>query len=326
MLFIENRNTDPYRNVALEQWLLDTCVEDCFMLWRNATSIFLGKNQNTFSEVNLSYARAHGINVVRRFTGGGAIFADDGNLMFSFINCSRYRGFTDFEKCSIPILRALKALGVPAEFSGRNDLLIEGKKFSGTAQCRRLNKVLHHGTLMFQVDTARLAQALNVRDIKLAGKGVRSVKSRVTNISGYLQAEMDIEAFRTHLVQSVREQFPEMRRYVLTEQDWAAVGEIADRTYRTGAWIYGRNPAFEIHKARKFPGGLVEAYLEVREHRLARLNLFGDFFGDREIQELERAMIGVRYDASALRETLNKLDIDAYLHNVSVEQFMSVLI
>lgn len=326
MIFVENIRTDPYQNLALEQWLMDHFDEDSFILWRTQKSIILGKNQNIYTEINLPYATTHPINIVRRATGGGTIFADDGNLMYTFISCNKAKDFTDFQKFTAPIINALQTLGVPAEFGGRNDLLVDGKKISGNAQCRYKNKVLHHGTLMYKVNTAELAHALNVRKIKLQGKGIQSVKSRVANICDYMTQQMDIEDFQEFLFKNVMDQVSDAVYYRLTDHEWQEVETIAKEKYRTDAWIYGLNPSFNLHKEKKFPGGLVEAYLHVRNNRLVEVRIFGDFFADKEITAVEKVLLDTPYEQCAIRKRLAGLNIEEYLYNISIDQLIDVLI
>lgn len=326
MLFIENKNLDPYLNLALEQLLMESFDEDCFMLWRNEKSVIMGRNQNTFMEVNLPYVKENGIHLVRRPTGGGTIFADSGNLMYTFISVNGAKDFSDFEKFSRPVVGALRELGVPAQFAGRNDLLIDGKKFSGTAQQKRNNKVLHHGTLMFSVDTAELALALQTREVKFAGKAVRSFKSRVTNISEHLEQPMTIGQFQDYLFKSVMEKMPDARPYTLSQAQWEEAEKIASSIFRLEEWIYGRNPAAGLHREVKLPGGLTEAYLDIRNGRVFDVYLFGDFFGDGDIADVERALRGVSYDRQSLTSALSGIELSEYMRGISAQELAGVLI
>lgn len=326
MLFVQNPNTDPYKNHALEEWLMRNFDMDCFMLWRNDKAILLGKNQNAYSEINMPYAEARNIKIVRRITGGGTVFTDEGNIMFTFISCGKHRDFTDFRKFTAPILDSLNALGIPAEYSGRNDLTIKGRKFSGNAQCLYGNKVLHHGTLMYKANTEELAQALQVREIKLRGKGVASVRSRVTNISEHMPRPMDIEVFRQYLFDSVMKQMTGARVYSLSPSDWQDVAVIAREKYAARQWIYGRNPQFSLQREGKFAGGIVQTCLEIRNGLVVKAGIFGDFFGNADIADIENALGGLRYEAKELREALRRFVIDDYLKNITVDELMTMLI
>jgi len=326
MLFVENLNTIPYRNHALEEWLMQKFNEDCFMLWRNDKAILLGKNQNLYKEVNLPYASEKGIKLVRRLSGGGTVFTDGGNIMFSFISCNNRQDFADFHKFTEPILKALQKLGIPAEFSGRNDLTIQGKKFSGNAQCRYRDKVLHHGTLMYKANTDELMKALKVSDLKLKSKGVASVKSRVTNISSHMTHPMDIEEFRRYLFESVMSETKDAKMYRLSESDWAEVKELEQARHAKEAWIYGKNPKFNLEKESKLPGGIVQVCLEVHKGKIEKAGIYGDFFSSMDISEIEEALVGVLYKKDHLEKVLQTFEIDNYFKNITVEELLTALI
>lgn len=326
MLFVENNNKDPYQNHALEEWLMDHCDQDCFMLWRNEKAILLGKNQNAYSEINMPYAREKGIKIVRRITGGGTVFTDEGNVMFTFISVSGQKDFSNFRRFTGPILRALRRMGVPAEFTGRNDLTIEGKKFSGNAQCRYRGKLLHHGTLMYTANTEELAKALNVREIKLKSKGVTSVKSRVTNISNYLETVPDIETFRQTVFKMVREETSDARLFRLTPEQWQEVKERSLTGHADKEWIYGSCPAFDIRKETKLSGGIVEVHLNVGKGRITAVKIYGDFFGTGDLADVEKGLAGVLYEQEAVRDALLKFPPGTYFGNMDHEELVAAFI
>ena len=191
MLLIYNEKTNPFFNLAMEEYFLKNFDEDIFILWRNESSVIVGKNQNTLSEINLDYIKENSIPVVRRQSGGGAVFHDLGNINFTFI-ASNNDNFSDFKRFTTPIIELLKTLDINAKFSGRNDLLIDGCKFSGNAQYNYKNKVMHHCTLLFSSQISDMSNALKVKPIKFEGKSIKSVKARVTNISEHLKVPMDI--------------------------------------------------------------------------------------------------------------------------------------
>lgn len=325
MIFVENLNTNPYMNHALEEWLMDNLDDDCFMLWRNQTAILLGKNQNAYREVNLNYARNMNFKIVRRITGGGTVFTDSGNIMFTYISNDVKNGYNNFKKFAHPILKALHSLGIPAEFSGRNDLIINGKKFCGNAQCRYKEKVLHHGTLMYQASTSQLAKALNVRKVKLHSKGVESVKSRVTNISEYMKEPMDIEEFRSYVYNHVLKNTPDSFEYKLSEEQWDQVREIS-KNHENPTWIYGKNPEYNTVKEIKLPAGLVETYLDVKNGIIERACIMGDFFSDGELEDIENALIGVPYTEDDIKYVIGKFSVHEYMHNINDQELVHALI
>lgn len=326
MLFVENFNTDPYCNHALEEWLMENYEEDCFMLWRNQKAILLGRNQNVYSELNLPYVKERGIKIVRRITGGGAVFTDEGNIMFTFISQGGRQNFTDFRKFAEPVLSAMQSLGIPAEFTGRNDMVIKGRKFSGNAQCVYGGKLLHHGTLMYSADTGEMGKALKVSSLKLRDKGVASVKSRVTNISGHMPAPMDIEEFRAYLLDSVMKKAGSSRLLRLSEGDWDKVKSKAANKHATPEWIYGHNPAFNTRRETKFPGGIIQIHLSVVRGRLENVKIFGDFFGDKDVGNIEKALAGTLYETEAIRNALAGFSVGEYLGGISFDELVSAII
>lgn len=326
MLFVENNNTDPYQNHALEEWLMDAMDQDCFMLWRNEKAILLGRNQNAYSEINMPYAQANEIKIVRRITGGGTVFTDEGNIMFTFISCRGRQDFSDFRHFTDPILGALRQMGIPAEFTGRNDLTIEGRKFSGNAQCRYRDKVLHHGTLMYTANTQELEKALKVSAIKLKSKGVTSVRSRVTNISSYLNEPVEIEDFRRQLFTIVMENTADARHYRLTADEWREVKARSLERHAAKEWIYGSNPAFDIRKETKFGGGIVQVCLNVRKGMISEAKIYGDFFGDGDISEIERGLAGVLYEPEAVTQALAGFPAGLYFGKIGQEELVSAFI
>jgi len=184
MLIINDLRTDPYFNLAAEEYALKNFKADCFMLWRNEPSIIVGKHQNTLAEINLDYVKKRNIKVGRRLSGGGAVFHDLGNLNFTFISTGAQENrLVDFRRFTMPILEVLQNLGIEAVFEGRNDLTIHGRKFSGNAEHVWKNRILHHGTLLFSSVLTDLSEALKVDPLKFRDKAVKSIRSRVTNIS-----------------------------------------------------------------------------------------------------------------------------------------------
>jgi len=326
MLFVENHNTDPYQNHALEEWLMDSVDEDCFMLWRNDKAILLGKNQNAYSEINMPYASEQGIKIVRRITGGGTVFTDEGNIMFTFISCNGRKEFSDFLRFTEPIIKALRGMGIPAEFSGRNDLTIKGKKFSGNAQCRYKEKLLHHGTLMYEANTEEMAKALNVREIKLNSKGVSSVKSRVTNISEHMAEKMDIEVFRHCLFCAVKAEIADAREFKLSREQWQDVSERSLIKHATKEWIYGQNPKFDIRRETKLFGGIIEVFLDIEKGKIANIRIYGDFFGDGNLDVIEQGLKGVYYEEDAIRRALSLYPVQTYFGKIKEEELVTAFI
>ncbi len=326
MICIDNPNTDPYLNHAIEEHLLETQADECFMLWSNRPCILLGRNQNAYAEINSDYVRSRGLDVVRRITGGGAVFNDGGNFNFTFIGRAGEYDFGDFKRFTAPVISALQSLGVPAELKGRNDLIIDGKKFSGNAQSKVKDRLLHHGTLLFDTDLEALAAALNVNALKLESKGISSVKSRVTNIDEHLKSSMTAAEFRAYLFDYVLRTAQGAVRFELTAHDFAAAEKIAAAKYRQNKWNYGQKLNFSLVREKRFAAGLVQAGMSVSGGIIERINFSGDFFGEHEISGLESALAGCAYSADAVLAALKGMDTDIYIKGVSAEELASLIV
>ncbi len=324
MLCIYNKNTNPYFNLACEEYILKEFNEECFMLWRNSPCIVVGKNQNTLSEINKDYVDKNNITIVRRLSGGGAVFHDLGNINFTFIS-NQKETFNDFKRFTVPIIDALKQLNVNAEFSGRNDLTIDGKKFSGNAQYCYKNRVLHHGTLLFSANVKDISQSLNVKEKKFEGKAVKSVKSRVTNISSHLKSPMKVEEFIEFLMNYVVNNYAESKLYTLTEEDIKNISKLADEKYSTWEWNYGSSPKYSYKNEMKCKGGLIEFNCNIEKGYIKDAKFFGDFFGIYDVSDIETALKGTKYTEDAVRNTLSKFNIENYFSSISLEQILKLM-
>lgn len=325
MLFIKNDNTNPYLNHAIEEYILKKFEEDCFMLWKNEPCILIGKNQNTLSEINMDYVKKHNLPVVRRMSGGGAIFNDLGNLHFTFISNNKKNCFADFSKFTYPIINAMKKIGVNAELSGRNDLTINEKKFSGNAQYNYKNKILHHGSILFSSNMNDLTAALKVKDIKFKDKAVKSVGSRVTNVSEHLKVPMNLDEFKDFLTNSVRDEQEEATLYELTQEDWIHIKKISEDKYSTWEWNYGKSPKFNYCSEKKFLGGIVQANINVQKGFISNIKLYGDFFSEGDIVDLEKALTDVKYREVDVRNVFKKVSIEKYMVNINENDLVQVM-
>lgn len=297
MHFIESLSTDPEFNLALEEHLFFNKSEEIFLLWQNSSSIIIGKNQNAMAEIDYEYVTKNGIKVVRRLTGGGAVYHDLGNLNFSYIvNRDGFGDYVGFTK----ILRDfLESLGLSAEVSGRNDVLVDGRKISGNAQHAHHGRLLHHGTILIGADMSHLEKALRPDEEKIRSKGIRSVKSRVLNLSERLG--MDAATFRKQFADFViKTEKPEV--CTLSADDIAAVEILKNEKYSTHSWNFGYSPQYAFHKKHRFAGGGVEVYLDIRDGIIRDAKIFGDFLED--FEPISKSLCGVLHSVDAIREIL----------------------
>ena len=323
MICIFDQNTDPCFNLAAEEYVLKNFTEDCFMLWRNGPSIIVGKHQNTLAEINLDYVRENQIKVVRRLSGGGAVFHDLGNLNFTFIVSGEDGNLVDFRKFTQPILEVLKKLGIDARFEGRNDLTINGLKFSGNAEHVYKNRTLHHGTLLFSAVISNLSEALKVNPLKFTDKAVKSVRSRVTNISEHLPEPMDVMDFAGHIMQHITETYQDTRAYAYTPEDILAIEKLRDEKYSQWEWNFGYSPKYQFEKGIRTPGGNIEFHLNAEHGIISEIRIFGDFFHRYDIDTIEKALTGVRHEPETIRKALSEFTFDDYFKNVPIDEFIA---
>ena len=318
MIYIRLHSTDPYHNLAVEEYLLRHSDEDVFMLWQNAPSVIVGKNQNAYAELNLSYAREHGIRVVRRITGGGAVYHDAGNLNYTFITGKDEAKILDYAYFAAPILSALRKLGLDCRLSGRNDLECGGRKFSGNAQAVIGERILHHGTLLFDTDVNEMSAVLKQDEEKLAHKGVRSHRSRVLNLRELLPPDIGMEDFISHIERAV---LSETGAEACEPPENAAVEALRARN-ASEEWIYSDRrylTTYEVTRRQKFPFGIVSLSLRLAREVIESVMISGDFFGEKPVEELEAALVG--------RQIGEPLGIDPapYIRGMTEQELASLL-
>ncbi|MEI7501448.1 MAG: lipoate--protein ligase [Bacteroidota bacterium] len=324
MLIIKRHNTDPYFNLATEEYVLKNFDEDIFMLWRNAPSIIVGKHQNTLAEINVEYVKKNNIHVVRRLSGGGAVFHDLGNLNFTFIRNGQAETMINFRKYTEPILEVLQKMGIDAKFEGRNDLTIGGRKFSGNAEHIWKNRVLHHGTLLFSSHMPDLAQALNVDPLKFQDKAVKSVRSRVTNISEHLTEPMDVMQFASMIEEHIISTHPDARLVELSPSDQDKIHDLVREKYNTWEWNFGYSPTYNLRKIlRTEKSGTIEFDIDVHNGTIMNIKFFGDYFSRFDSEEIESALTGVAHNENAITQALEPFAIEDYFVNLTRAEFMT---
>ncbi|MCY7710784.1 lipoate--protein ligase [Bacillus safensis] len=328
MLFIDNeQHYDPMINLAIEEYCLKYLdPEETYLLFYiNQPSIIIGKNQNTIEEINTKYVEDNGIKVVRRLSGGGAVYHDKGNLNFSFITKDDGDSFHNFKKFTEPVIKALEKLGVKAELSGRNDIMADGRKISGNAQFATRGRIFSHGTLLFDSEIEHVVSALNVKKEKIESKGIKSIRSRVANISELMDQKMTTEEFRKILLSYIFDTNGDVPQYRLTEKDWEKIHEISRDRYQKWEWNYGRSPKFNLQHSKRFPAGSIDLRLEVKKGMIEDCKIFGDFFGVGDIADIEKRLIGQQYDRKTISDVLEDMDMRHYFGNVSKEDFLDLI-
>lgn len=326
--YLDLFSTDAALNLAVEQYLFDELPKDqtYLMLWRNRPTVVIGKYQNAHAEINAAYVRDHQIPVVRRLSGGGAVYHDLGNLNFTFISDAGPSGHVDLSRFCRPVVEALHSLGVPAELNGRNDICIEGCKCSGNAQYVRHGRVMHHGTLLFDSDLDAVDEALCADAEKLRSKGVASVRSRVTNLRRYLDPSVDMTVFRELLLKSLLLDMPG-EALVLSESDFSSINEIKAQRYDRWEWNYGRSPAGSMKKKRRIEGcGTVTACFHVEKGILRELSFQGDFFSTQEPSLLAEKLLGCTFCEEELASILARETPELYISGMSRKSLVDLLL
>lgn len=327
-----NEVHDARINLAIEYYLLNEIEldEPILLFYINDNSIIVGKNQNTFEEVNTDYVDKNNVTVVRRFSGGGAVYHDMGVLCFCFLTKDDGNSFRDFKKFTTPVIDALHKMGVEgAELRGRNDLVIDEKKFSGNAMYSKNGRLTAHGTLMFDSEIEAVVGALKPKKHKLESKGIKSIRSRVTNIKPYLSDEyqyMNAKNFKEKLLLNIFdvEDTSEVKEYKLTEEDWKKIEKFAEKYTANWDWNYGKSPKFDLERSERLSVGTVEVKLNINRGVIQEIKIHGDFFGLGEISDVEEKFIGKTYDEKSVRKVFEDVDIDKYFGKVNIDELVEL--
>ncbi|MDT8285427.1 MAG: lipoate--protein ligase [Thermovirgaceae bacterium] len=327
MKFLELESTDPRFNLALEEVLFNSLDEGdgFFLLWQNEPTVVVGRFQNTLEEIDASLVRKKEIHVVRRISGGGAVYHDLGNLNFSFILKMEETRDLDYREMTEPVARALQELGAGACFNSRNDLLIDGLKFSGNAQYARKGRFLHHGSILFDSDLDMLGKVLQADPDKYRSKGVKSVRSRVTNVKPFIRKGAGLDDFREAISRAAAERWPKLRKTSLEEGVRARVSALAEEKYGTWEWNYGISPDFDVRKQRRFGFGKVDVRLKVEKGIISECRIFGDFFGNGDIGNLEGSLKGIPFTREDIAGRISTLQVGHYIRGLDRQSLLEIL-
>ncbi|CAN5833738.1 lipoate--protein ligase [soil metagenome] len=330
MLYVDNAGvTDAHLNLALEEHVLRNRMgeDDLLLFYVNAPAIIIGRNQNTVEEINFDVVAERGIRVVRRVSGGGAVYHDLGNLNFSFMTRDVHGRFNRYDRFNGPVVDVLRDLGVPAEIGGRNDIIAGGRKISGNAQFATPDRMLSHGTLLLDSNLDDVTAALRPKPGKVESKGVKSIRSRVANISEFLAMPITVDELRLRILERIfgTREPGRIPTLALDDTDRDAIHELWSRKYGTAAWNYGENPASNVQRANRFAGGEIDVRLDVKDGRIASIRIFGDFMGRRAVEDLEARLAGVLYERDAVLHEIADLDLAEFFSGITSDEVMSVL-
>ena len=338
MLFVDNLDsTDASQNLALEEYVLRHRMgeDDLLLFYVNAPAIIIGRNQNTIEEIAPDVVAERGIQVVRRVSGGGAVYHDLGNLNFSFMTRDVSGRFNRYDRFNGPVVDVLRDLGVPAEIGGRNDILVQGRKISGNAQFATPDRMFSHGTLLVHSNLDDVTAALRPRPGKVESKGVKSIRSRVANINEFLvqgapesEPALGVRELRERILERIfgtrdRGAIPSVE---LTDDDWQKVQELRATKYAAWSWNYGENPPSNVQRAQRFPAGEIDLRFDVHQGLITGLRIFGDFMGRRDVAELESRLRGVPYDRAAMLAAIGDEDLSQYFGDVAREDVLGLLL
>ena len=327
MKYIVNKSHNPAYNIALEAYAFRELrdEDELFILWINEPTIVIGKHQNAIEEINKAYTDKHGIHVVRRLSGGGAVYHDLNNLNYTIISNKAEEGAFDFKTFSQPVIETLADLGVTATFTGRNDLDINGKKFCGNAQAYYKGRMMHHGCLLFDVDMTVLGNALQVSKDKIESKGVKSVRARVTNILDELPEKITVQEFSERLLDKMKASYPDMTEYVLSDEELTEIKKLADNQFATWDWTYGKSPDYTIKRSVRYPAGKITSYVKVEKSMITGLKIYGDFFGIKDVSDIEEELIGLRYEYQDILAKLQTIDTTPYFTNITPQEIAGAI-
>ena len=323
--YISNSNKAAF-NQASEEYFLKNFNENFYMLYRNKAAVIIGKHQNALAEINLDKCEEQGIEIIRRLSGGGTVFHDEGNLNYCFISNGTKGELINFRKYSQPVIDVLQSLNIDAKFEGKSDLTIEGMKFSGNASHIYRSKVMQHGTMLFSSDLSCLNSLLKVNPLTFQDRGVRSIRSRVTNISDHLSTPFSIDELQYKIIDHVKNLFPEAKAYELTESDHQAIQNLMEEKYLKWEWNFGYSPKYKFERLISFTNGnILEIELDIEKGRIVRSEILGNCIKKGSISKLEEKLINMPHHKESLIQELEQIDLNDYFLKIEIEDLIRAI-
>lgn len=325
MLLIQQSSTDPYFNIATEEYLLRNFTENFFVLYINEPSIIVGKHQNTIAEINLDYVKCNNLKVVRRLSGGGTVYHDFGNLNYSFIANGSEGTMVDFKKFTQPIVEVLRELGVDAQIGGKNDIRVGSKKISGNAEHVYKSRVLHHGTLLFSSRLDELNESIKVDPNSYTDKAVKSIRSNVANISEFLKEPISINKFAWQITNHIEATFTNCQKYNLSDVDVISINGLIANKYSTWDWNFGYSPSYELERTISSANGEIKVKLVVEKGTIIQISFEAEYLNKSKLLELEQILVGCQHDIEIVSAKLQAHNVDYYFPSLTIDNLVKGL-
>lgn len=315
MIFIDNQSRDGAYNHALEEYLIKNLKRELFMIWQNDNTVLLGRNQNPYKEVNWDYMNEIGAKLVRRPSGGGCIYTDKNIVQYTIITKKEEDSLRKFTE---PVVNYLNEKGVKAEFTGRNDIIVDGRKISGNAQYKDRELMIHHGSVIYQDSSIDIGKLLTPAKLKLAKKSLTSVKSRITSLKSMMN--MDIAMFIEELKNYIKNYYHINENYVLSADELEKVEEIRKNKYANDEWTYGRYGKFDKVHSFMNDACVMDIYLKEKNNLIEDIRIDGDYFGEKAKEDLENIFVDVKLEKDDLERALSGIDMSEYIEGITKDE------